>query len=225
MYTINNSKMLIVILILPMLILGFSLSSFAESSISQSEEKFELTKSNVEEFVSLLEIQDPKAVATYKSLAINNPETVKEAVAGIVLTKENPRYVVEFEDGSSIVIEYGTVVSKEDVGVRGINVLDYGMYQHRVYGIEVARYTVWTEYISDNMNQGPCYIIDLWDEGSAVWPVKVNTKGARIVSDANNPIRTRGNAEIEAYGTNISVTLNFYGYAYFLDNYSTVIVN
>lgn len=225
-------KTLVIFLVLLMLILSTGSICFAADNLNL-EKGYSLTKENVNEFVGLLKANDAAAIRTFNSLSINKPEVVQKVITEVTLSKDHPKHIVNFEDGSSIVIEYGSIIDKNflnpnDFGISSnyqATITDYGIYRHYVWGIEVARYSVWTEYGTNSYPSGPCYIIDHWDEGSAVWPCSVTPRGTRVLADATEPVEIRGNGTISALGSSFSVTVKFYGYADWNKNYCTCIIN
>lgn len=222
--------MLVLVCLLSFVFTSTGLASLSNENIEtkallQMANDGSLTPSGKNVLLEKLEQGDAIVVEWFKNLSINDPNKIEDALKDGVVVYNGEVVNVDFGDGSSIELSLEILPSKNLKRDYLVTPLWHTTYKHKVLGIPVAYYYIYCEYGFNSMD-GPCTIIDTWDDSAQLYTYDVIKNGVTIITDNANPIKVRGRAEIRQLNTTLAnVRGDFTLSTDFDSNYCTWTVN
>ncbi|WP_024832899.1 hypothetical protein [Ruminiclostridium josui] len=221
-------KILSIFVVLALVLSVCSSNIFAESGIKV---KFE-SKNQVKEYLEKAKNGDVEAKEAFQDLKAFKKEEVNKVLKDVKLTAAEKVKSIKFDDGSEIVLEVKQNIDNQEsseIQLQATVPVEWSyLYQLKVLGIEVARYTVIMNYEYDTSASSKyCSNMTSSDAGSSVFPYTVIDKGTTPIKTSGSEVKCKGEAQVKVDKgvtfMNYTVFLTCYGYKDFTSNYSTYI--
>lgn len=223
-------KIITSMLLMSLLMVG-TLGQIASASPSQSE--IEITKNNSQEMLTRALAGDQEVIDAANKLQAFQKASVQEELKKINFQDGKATHRIDFNDGSSIVMDNGPAQSEQSISKSSINpntiitnVSITWVYDYKIFvgPVEWGRYSVFMKYyVLPDASTCSLDMANTYDNASNFVGITVTARGVSpVVSDGTYYVQTRGQAYVTGQLGTYSVTMNCYGKADYYNNWSQV---